>query len=150
MTDRRQYQAEYKRANREKLRDYEKARRARKKARTLQLSRAQQSAPEAKATKRAWYLKNRERILADRVHSKFALTPEQVAKLRAAQGEACAICGDKLGTGQASAIDHCHASGRVRGVLCAHCNRGLGCFRDRPELLKSAAAYLVVRATVSE
>ena len=50
----------------------------------------------------------------------------------------CVICGDegKL------VVDHDHVTGQVRGMLCNHCNRGLGHFRDDPTLLEFAAQYL--------
>ena len=50
----------------------------------------------------------------------------------------CVICGDsgKL------VVDHDHVTGEIRGVLCNHCNRGLGHFRDDPTLLEFAAQYL--------
>lgn len=50
----------------------------------------------------------------------------------------CVICGaeDKL------VVDHDHITGAVRGMLCNHCNRGLGHFRDDPMLLEFAAQYL--------
>lgn len=67
---------------------------------------------------------------------KFGLTPEQYAELTT--GTPCQICG---AVGR-RVIDHCHKTGRVRGVLCRHCNSGLGHFRDRPELLEAGAAYL--------
>lgn len=52
----------------------------------------------------------------------------------------CIICGE---TQQIQlAIDHDHATGRVRGALCTRCNLGLGHFRDDPDLLQFAALYL--------
>ena len=49
----------------------------------------------------------------------------------------CAIC-----YGPAEVIDHCHTSGKVRGVLCNGCNTTLGKMHDSPELLRRAAEYL--------
>jgi len=54
----------------------------------------------------------------------------------------CGICGDVDGTGLALAVDHCHTSGKVRGLLCNNCNNGLGRFRDDEGLLQLAISYL--------
>lgn len=56
------------------------------------------------------------------------------------QGFKCAICkspdpGSKSGWN----TDHCHKTGIVRFILCSHCNRGLGAFRDNPEFMREAA-----------
>ena len=40
------------------------------------------------------------------------------------------------------AVDHCHKTGKIRGLLCISCNQGLGSFRDSPEALRAAAKYL--------
>lgn len=60
------------------------------------------------------------------------------------QGGACAICGTPLETLPSKAVhaDHDHKTGQTRGVLCRHCNRGLGGFLDSPDLLERAAEYL--------
>lgn len=59
------------------------------------------------------------------------------------QGQRCRICwtSDPGGAG-AFHVDHCHESKRVRGLLCTHCNVGLGMFKDSPALLASASEYL--------
>lgn len=39
-------------------------------------------------------------------------------------------------------VDHCHITGNIRGLLCRHCNAGLGLFKDNIELLEKALSYL--------
>lgn len=52
----------------------------------------------------------------------------------------CAICGSS----EPLVVDHDHSTGKIRGMLCNHCNRGLGHFRDDPMLLEFARVYLLV------
>lgn len=51
----------------------------------------------------------------------------------------CAICD----SAEPLVVDHDHKTGAIRGMLCNHCNRGLGHFKDDPILLELAANYLM-------
>lgn len=61
------------------------------------------------------------------------------------QNGKCAICGTDSGSngrGDKLAVDHCHESGNIRGLLCHRCNTALGLFNDKIEVIRSAADYL--------
>lgn len=89
--------------------------------------RAYRKTPEGKRQTKAMNLK------------KFGLTIEQFETMVNEQGRACAICGDSPET---LCVDHCHNTGKVRGLLCHGCNRGIGLLRDNPDILRKAAAYV--------
>ena len=74
----------------------------------------------------------------------YGLTPVQLNLMLAAQGNSCALCRESFRHGKRVAynVDHDHATGRVRGLLCNTCNTGIGKFKDDPERLIAAAAYL--------
>ena len=83
--------------------------------------------------------RRRARLLAE-----YGISPEQYEKMLASQGGGCALCGQDGSTSRGGVlhVDHCHTNGHVRGLLCDLCNRGLGLFKDRPDLLRRAAEYL--------
>lgn len=65
-------------------------------------------------------------------------------ELREKQDYRCAICGRHEETIQIRlAVDHCHLTGQVRGLLCASCNQGLGYLGDDYESLIAATKYLL-------
>lgn len=71
---------------------------------------------------------------------RYGVTPEDVNKMGEDQEWKCAICGtDILEKPQ---IDHNHATGKARQLLCLHCNVGLGHFMDDTDLLEKAISYL--------
>jgi hypothetical protein len=71
------------------------------------------------------------------------LTKEQWNDMFEKQGFACAICrSTEPNHPHGWNTDHCHKTKIVRFILCAHCNRGLGAFRDNPTFLRAAAAAL--------
>jgi hypothetical protein len=74
---------------------------------------------------------------------KFGLTVEQYDEMLAKQGGGCALCGKtEAENGRRLPVDHCHATGRNRGILCHECNAGLGKLGDTPEALERALAYV--------
>jgi hypothetical protein len=59
-----------------------------------------------------------------------------------AQSGLCGVCRRALGDGLAVHVDHCHATGHVRGLLCSNCNLAAGAVKDSPETATALAAYL--------
>lgn len=94
-------------------------------------------------TARAWHSRHPAYNANQMLKKKYGITSEQRDQMLVAQGGVCAVCGgDNSESKRNWHVDHCHTSGKVRGILCHLCNVGLGHFRDKPELLKTAAAYL--------
>lgn len=78
------------------------------------------------------------------LHSTYGINGKAYKELYAKQGKACAICkkpGDPTKR-LPLAVDHCHKTGIVRGLLCQKCNTGLGQFNDDPDILFEAVEYL--------
>lgn len=77
----------------------------------------------------------------------YGMTNGQYEEMLAAQGGLCAICerppvqGKGRGDGVLH-VDHDHATGKVRALLCVTCNQGIGQFQDDIERLERAIAYL--------
>jgi hypothetical protein len=73
----------------------------------------------------------------------YGITPEEYSSLLEKQGHQCAICRtDSCQTGRAFSVDHCHSTGKVRGLLCQSCNTALGKFNDDIERIHKAIRYL--------
>ena len=75
--------------------------------------------------------------------AKKGLTPEDEARIADAQGNKCAICmteSDKFT--RSLHMDHCHATGKARAMLCARCNQTLGRVKDDAALLRAMADYI--------
>jgi len=98
----------------------------------------------ARAYGRKWYGKQT-RIARHgrRLRRIYGLSVAEREAMERKQGGACAVC-KRLGTEfqKGLVVDHCHATGVVRALLCTLCNTGIGCFRDRPAILRAAAKYL--------
>lgn len=79
-----------------------------------------------------------ERGRQDHLKRQYGITEAERDELIASQGGVCCIC---LAAAPEH-VDHCHKTGRVRGVLCFSCNAALGQFKDRPDAIRRAAAYV--------
>ena len=77
-----------------------------------------------------------------RLRRLYDLTLVEYDAILSTQGGGCAICGAAPKQNRRLAVDHDHDTGRVRGLLCDACNPGLGRFRDSPDLLRRAIAYI--------
>lgn len=70
---------------------------------------------------------------------RYGITEDDYNKMLTNQEYRCKICGS---TPEIFHTDHCHETGKVRGLLCITCNVGLGSFRDSEKLLLKAIEYL--------
>lgn len=73
---------------------------------------------------------------------KYGITPEEYQELDTLQNSRCALCGSPGKAYSRLYVDHCHQTGKVRGLLCNTCNAGLGQFNDNIELVEKALNYL--------
>ena len=102
-----------------------------------------------KTSAKNWHKKNpdyNKQYLNDRVEHRYfrklerqyGLTVDQYRKLQEDQDFKCAICGSD----GPLVVDHNHKTNKVRGLLCATCNSGVGLLKDSPKVLKRAAEYI--------
>lgn len=88
------------------------------------------------------------------LRKQFGISLDDYEAMADRQDGRCAVCGltpespraGKRFTNGVLVVDHCHATGRVRGLLCDPCNRGLGQFGDNIDMLWSAISYLSATA----
>lgn len=94
-----------------------------------------------KARQRRHAVENHELLRVKRRKNKYGVTPEAQALMNTGKCEICLKPESDAPRGRLC-LDHDHTTGDARGFLCGHCNTGLGLFRDRPDLLARAIAYL--------
>lgn len=103
-----------------------------------------------KSGKRAQELRSRYRksdaykdaCLNSTLKKRYGITSAQYAEMLQEQGGMCAICGNPDALQRRLAVDHCHVTGKVRGLLCTECNLALGKFKDSQAVLSNAIKYL--------
>ena len=132
-----QDQREYYVANPDKFKAYKaRARNETIEERTARIQKRKDEAPAKRRIARwKWHIRRT-----------LGATAEQYEDMFTAQGGKCAICATTEPGGNRSrfSIDHCHDTGKIRGLLCVSCNSGLGYFKDNVDRLNAAASYLEV------
>lgn len=100
-------------------------------------------------TGKEWRKNNKERVYNSKLIYRYNITIDDYNELLNKQNGVCAICGNnetvihgKSGELKPLSVDHCHVTGKVRGLLCSSCNLSLGGFKDNVKTLKSAIKYL--------
>jgi hypothetical protein len=96
---------------------------------------------------RKWWKANRPAARRLRLKQSYGITIEDYDRMLAEQGGGCAICGgqetrrNQYGPHSLN-VDHDHATGRVRGILCTNCNQGMGLLGDSIERIEKTLEYL--------
>ncbi|MDQ3574990.1 MAG: endonuclease VII domain-containing protein [Actinomycetota bacterium] len=101
--------------------------------------RARRAKPEAKLRERAGHLMR-----------KYGMTIEQYDAMLEAQSGGCFICSRPPREDISLHVDHDHATGKVRGILCFRCNNALADFGEDPDILRKAASYVSWHANQEE
>jgi hypothetical protein len=89
-----------------------------------------------------WYQKNPNVKKNANLLREYGITLEEFENLKIIQNNKCAICLNDFKNSIDTCVDHCHTTKKVRGLLCNHCNRALGLFKESKDSLKSALKYL--------
>lgn len=102
-----------------------------------------------KQRKSKWYQENKVSLRTQYIAKKYKLSQADYGELLSEHRNLCAICGKEetsvdgtSGMVKALAIDHCHETGKVRGLLCWRCNAMIGCAKESTETLRAAIRYL--------
>jgi len=96
--------------------------------------------PCAYSLKKDWLKRNNNRYLDTQLRFGFNITVQQYDEMLKEQDGKCKIC--KQTTDKRLSVDHCHKTGKIRGLLCFRCNSGLGMFKDNLDFLANAIEYL--------
>ena len=101
-----------------------------------------------------WRSKNVEKLRLYEINRKFNISSEEYKELQRKQNGVCAICecpetAVRRGIVLELAVDHCHDTGKVRGLLCSNCNTGIGKLKDSATLVRKAYEYLTTTTGAS-
>ena len=101
---------------------------------------------DTRGRKERWHAVPKEQRRDFEYQRKYGVSLNDVDEMRKDQDYRCKICGvheeDAVGKHGGLYVDHCHTTGKVRGLLCHNCNAGLGHYKDDVDLLLAAIQYL--------
>lgn len=123
----RKYQKKYRLANKDRLVAYYQGWCANNKEKTAELC-------------RSYYRANKKKIRAYKWKLRYGLTHDEVYTLYATQNGSCAIC--KKSLNDVFVVDHCHSTGKVRGLLCNQCNQAIGLLNENISSFRNAIDYI--------
>jgi len=83
----------------------------------------------------------KDRLSNSYLNKLYGISLKEYNEILLSQNGVCDICKNENGAKKLG-VDHCHRTGNIRGLLCDSCNKGLGMFRDNPDLLRRAIDYL--------
>jgi hypothetical protein len=90
------------------------------------------------------YIVNKSSIKKSRLKLKYGITLNEYDSMLKSQGSRCAICKKHQSELRTELnVDHCHTTGKVRGLLCNNCNRGIGFFKDNIDNIENLLWYLI-------
>ena len=97
--------------------------------------------------RQSYNAKNPEKVKDWHLRTKFGITLQAYRDMNASQGGVCAICGKpedkkRYGVVRGLAVDHCHSTDKVRGLLCGNCNPMIGYAKDDTMVLQRAIEYI--------
>lgn len=135
----RAYYRDYDAKRREEKREYARAYREKNKDRLIAWRKENYERYREKNAEynRIYRERNKEEISKKKRLSTYGISSDEYDALNSSGS--CHICGGYL---KKPYVDHCHETGKVRGILCQVCNSGIGMFRDSPEILRAAIDYL--------
>lgn len=141
------YMKAWRAANKEKVTAYQKQWKSENRERVKEYNKAYMPAYQSDTENQfATWMRNLRR--------NYKITPDCFNRMWDEQKGKCPICQIQLKprgrTKDAACVDHNHATGEVRGLLCRACNHGIGNLKDSPEVLKAAMDYLIERGNYSK
>lgn len=136
----------WKARNKEKLKEYSKLYREAnsEKIKALKKQWNAENATHIKEYNEKWTLDNEKYYQDKHLKYTYGISLDDYEVMRQQQQNKCACCGkhEKETPRQRLFVDHCHKTGKIRALLCQHCNTALGMVNDDPDILISLISYL--------